>query len=57
MIGESTLGNNGTLRFAVIMFVVKKQIEVDYKVEMKVIPGNASLNAHIVSIRKTHVVE
>jgi hypothetical protein len=56
-IGKSTLGNNGTLRFPVIMFVVKKQTEVDYKVEMKVTPGKAPLRARIVSFRKTHVVE
>jgi hypothetical protein len=56
-IGESTLGNDGTLRFPVIMFVVKKQTEVDYKVEMKVTPGKAPLHARIVSFRKTHVVE
>jgi hypothetical protein len=56
-IGESTLGNDGTLRFPVIMFVVKKQTEVDYKVEMKVTPGRAPLRARIVSFRKTHVVE
>lgn len=57
LIGESKLGNDGTLRFPVIMFVVKKQTEVDYKVEMKVAPGKAPLHARIVSIRKTHVVE
>jgi hypothetical protein len=56
-IGDSMLGNDGTLRFSVIMFVVKKEIEVDYKVEMKVTPGRAPLHARIVSIRKAHVVE
>ena len=56
-IAETTLGNDGTLRFPVTMFVVKKETEVDYKVEMKVTPGNAPLRARIVSIRKTHVVE
>ena len=56
-VGESTLGNDGTLRFPVAMFVVKKETEVDYKVEMKVTPGKAPLRARIVSIRKTHVVE
>ena len=35
----------------VTMFVVKKETDVDYKVEMKVTPGNAPLRARIVSIR------
>jgi hypothetical protein len=49
----STLGNDGMLRFEVIMFVIKKEPEVDYKVEMKVTPGKAPLRARIVSIRQT----
>jgi hypothetical protein len=56
-IDESKLGNDGTLRFSVIMFVVKKQTEADYRVEMKVTPGKAPLHARIVSFRKSHVVE
>jgi hypothetical protein len=56
-IGESKLGNDGTLRFSVIMFVVKKQTEADYRVEMKVTPGTAPLHARIVSFRKSHAVE
>jgi hypothetical protein len=51
----STLGNDGTLRFEVIMFVMKKEPEVDYKVEMKVTSGKAPLRARIVSIRQTRV--
>ena len=51
----STLGNDGMLRFEVIMFVIKKEPEVDYKVEMKVTSGKAPLRARIVSIRQTHV--
>ena len=43
------------LRFKVIMFVIKKEPEVDYKVEMKVTPGKAPLRARIVTIRQTHV--
>jgi hypothetical protein len=57
LIGNSTLANNGTLRFPVNMFVIKKGTEVDYTVEMKVAPGHAPLHARIVSIRKTGVVE
>ena len=34
------------LRFKVIMFVIKKEPEVDYKAEMKVTTGNALLRAH-----------
>jgi hypothetical protein len=41
------------LRFEVIMFVIKKEPEVDYKVEMKVTPGRPPLRARIVSIRQT----
>src|SRR5215831_2866763 len=52
---SSTLGNDGTLRFEVIMFVIKKEPEVDYKVEMKVMSGKAPLRARIVSIRQTRV--
>ena len=51
----STLGNDGMLRFKVIMFVIKKEPEVDYKVEMKVTTGNAPLRARIIAIRHTHV--
>ncbi|MGC1743674.1 MAG: hypothetical protein WA754_14105 [Pseudolabrys sp.] len=43
------------LRFKVIMFVIKKEPEVDYKVEMKVTTGNALLRARIIAIRHTHV--
>jgi hypothetical protein len=51
----STLGNDGMLRFEVIMFVIKKEPQVDYKVEMKVTSGKAPLGARIVSIRQTHL--
>jgi hypothetical protein len=51
----SRLSNDGRLRFEVIMFVIKKEPEVDYKVEMKVTSGKAPLGARIVSIRQTHL--
>ena len=51
----STIGNDGMLRFEVIMFVIKQEPEVDYKVEMKVTSGKAPLRARIVSIRQTHL--
>jgi hypothetical protein len=51
----STLGNDGMLRFEVIMFVIKKEPQVDYKVEMKVTSGKVPLRARIVSIRQTRV--
>jgi hypothetical protein len=50
----SMLGNGGMLSFKVIMFVIKNEPEVDYKVEMKVMPGKAPLRARIISIRQTH---
>jgi len=50
----STLGNGGMLRFEVIMSVIKKEPQVDYKVEMKVTAGKAALRARIVSIWQTH---
>jgi hypothetical protein len=50
----STLGNDGMLRFEVIMFVIKKEPQVDYK-EMKVTSGKAPLRERIVSIRQTHL--
>ena len=57
LIGNSTLANKGRLRFSVTMFVIKKETEVNYKIEMKVAPGHAPLRARIVSIRKPGVVE
>ena len=50
----ATLRNNGTLRFSVIAFVVKKEPEVDYQVEVKVTPGTTPMSARIVAIRQTH---
>lgn len=51
---DSTLGNDGTLRFGVIAFVVKKDPEVDYQVEVKVTPGTTPMTARIVKIVQTH---
>ena len=50
----NTLTNNGTLRFKVTAFIVKKDPEVDYDVEMKVTPGATPMNARIVRMRQTH---
>ena len=50
LIGDSTFGNDGSLRFPVTMFVVKKETEVDYKVEMKVTPGKPPSHVRILSI-------
>lgn len=50
----NTLRNDGTLRFKVVAYIVKKDPEVDYDVEMKVITGKTPLRARIISIRQTH---
>jgi hypothetical protein len=50
----STLGNDGTLRFKVVAFIVKKDREVDYDVVIKVTPGATPLRARIVKIVQTH---
>jgi hypothetical protein len=50
----NTLRNDGTLRFKVVAFIVKKDPEVDYDVEMKVTPGATPLTARIVKIVQTH---
>jgi hypothetical protein len=56
-IGETRLGNDGTLHFPVIMFVVQKETEADFTLEMRLTPGNGPLHTRIVSIRKPHVEE
>jgi hypothetical protein len=48
------LRSDGTLRFKVVAFIVKKDPEVDYDVEMKVTTGKTPLRAHIVKIVRTH---
>jgi hypothetical protein len=50
----STLGNDGTLRFKVVAFIVKKDPEVDYDVVIKVTPGATPMRARIVKIVQTH---
>lgn len=50
----NTLRNDGTLRFKVTAFIVKKDPEVDYDVEIKVTPGSTPLRARIIAIRQTH---
>ena len=50
----STLGNDGTLRFKVVAFIVKKDREVDYDVVIEVTPGATPLRARIVKIVQTH---
>ena len=50
----NTLRNDGTLRFKVTAFIVKKEPEVDYDVEMKVTPTATPLTARIVKIVQTH---
>ena len=50
----NTLSNDGTLRFKVVAYIVKKDPEVDYDVEMKVTPGETPLRARIVKIVQTH---
>jgi hypothetical protein len=50
----NTLSNAGVLRFKVTAFIVKKDPEVDYDIEMKVTPRTTPLTARIVKIRQTH---
>jgi hypothetical protein len=50
----NTLRNNGTLRFKAVAFIVKKDPEVDYDIEMKITTGKAPLRARIVKIVQTH---
>ena len=48
------LRNDGTLRFKVVAFIVKKDPEVDYDIEMKVTTGSEPLRARVISVRQTH---
>ena len=51
--GSARLGNDGLFSFEAIMFVIKKEPEVDYKIAVKATPGKDG--ARIVSIRRTVV--
>ena len=53
-VNGNMLRSDGTLRFKVVAFIVKKDPEVDYDVEMKVTTGKTPLRAHIVKIVRTH---
>lgn len=50
----TTLTNDGTLRFSVTAFIVKKDPEVDYDVVIKIAPKATPLTARIVKIVQTH---